>query len=174
MGTYVCSPVHSCRSWCWERSSVVLPLTDWGGVPHSNPEPGAHKNGLSGCQIALWIPTYGITGRLQDYLVYMWHSGTSILMLEWEVLNHGTVSPVSLPLSLLLRQLSLYYTGEDLGLPGMPTPPAFLPSVRATGAHLQSHPPILLFCVKMLLYNKNISVFPISQFMANIFLFSRL
>lgn len=49
-----------------------------------------------------------------------------------------------------------------------------LPSVRATGVHLQSHPPILLFRVKMLLYNKNISVFPISQFMANIFLFSRL
>lgn len=105
--------IFSCSSTYWLR---------W--FPQSNPEPGAHKNGLFGCQITLWIPTYGITGRLQDYLVYMWHSGTSILMLEWEVLNHGTVSTVSFPLSLLLRQLSLYYTGEDLGLPRMHTPPA--------------------------------------------------
>lgn len=155
MSTYVCMPVHSCRSWCWERSSVALPLTDLGGVPQSNPEPGAHKNGLFGCQIALWIPTYGITCRLQDYLVYMWHSGTSILVLEWEVLNHGTVSPVLLPLSLLLRQLSLYYTGEDLGLPRMHTPPACaFPVWGLQGCTFSPTPPVLLFCVKMLLYNK--------------------
>lgn len=80
----------------------------------------------------VWLPDCSVDpdfmelpAGYQDYLVYMCHSGTSILMLEWEVLNHGTVSPVSLlPLSLLLRQLSLYYTGEELGLPAMHTPPA--------------------------------------------------